>query len=79
MKNFEGLLRSEIKKVNSYARKRDNKDSQITGYAYNRVPDELGWIRVKCEICSNDMEDREDDLFLNVFMEDRRRSFVSEC
>ena len=79
MKKFEGLLRSEIKKVNSYARRRDGKDSQITGYCYNREPDELGIVRVKCEICSNDMTEREDDVFINVFMKDRRMSFVSKC
>lgn len=34
MKKFEGLLRSEIKKVEKFAQKRDGKDSRITGYGY---------------------------------------------
>lgn len=76
-KRFEGLLRSEIKKVNAYVRKRDGRDSQITGYSYCQEPDELGFVRVRCEICSDDMNDREDDAFLYVFMKDRRMSFVS--
>lgn len=76
-KRFEGLLRSEIKKVNRFVQKRDGRDSQITGYSYCRIPDELGFVRVRCEICSNDMNDREDDAFLYVFMKDRRMSFAS--
>ncbi len=78
MKNFEGLLKSEIKKINKFAQKRDKKDSCITGYGYNSNPDELGFIEVTCEICSNGMSDREDDIIFEVFMPDRRRSFVVE-
>lgn len=78
MKTFEGLLKSEIKKINKFVQKRDNKDSRITGYGYNSTPDELGFIEVKCEICSNNMNDREEDIIFEVFMPDRRRSFVAE-
>ena len=77
-KRFEGPLISEVKKVNRFVQKRDGRDSQITGYSCNTVPDELNFIRVKCEICSNDMTEREDDAFLYVYMTDRRMSFVSE-
>lgn len=78
MKKFEGLMISEIKKINKFAQKRDKKDSCITGYGCNTVPDELGVIEVRCEICSNDMNDREADVIFEVFMPDRRRSFVAE-
>ena len=78
MKKFEGLLKSEIKKINKFAQKRDNKDSCITGYGYNSNPDELGFIEITCEICSNNMNDREEDIIFEVFMPDRRRSFVVE-
>lgn len=77
MKEFKELLKSEIKKINAYVRKRDNTDSQITGYSYSGV-DEMGFVEVKCEICSNNMNDRMDDITFMVFMPDRRRSFVSK-
>ena len=75
MKKFESLLKSEIKKINKAAQMRDNADSVITGYYYG-VVDECGTIEVTCEICSNNMETRMDDLIFIVFMDDRRRSFV---
>lgn len=77
MKKFENLLKSEIRKVEKSVQKRDGKDSRITGYSAKSTPDELGFIRVRCEICSNNMTEREDDIFLYVFMPDRRKSFVS--
>lgn len=76
MKKFEGLLRSEIKKVEKFAQKRDGKDSRLTGYYYNETPDEFGFVTVKCEICSNDMRDRERDVTIFVYIPDRRRSFI---
>ena len=75
MKKFETLLKSEIKKINKAVQKRDNTDSVITGYSYGAA-DEWGTIEVTCEICSNNMETRMDDLVFIVFMSDRRRSFV---
>lgn len=77
MKKFEGLLRGEIKKVESFAQKRDGKDSRITGYGYHETEGARDYIAVKCEICSNDMRDREHDVILYVFVPDRRKSFVS--
>lgn len=79
MKKFEGLLKGEIKKVESFAQKRDGKDSRITGYCYHETEDAMGFITVKCEICSNNMEDRERDVVLYVYVPDRRRSFVSKA
>lgn len=77
MKTFEGLKPSEIKKVERFAQKRDGKDSRLTGYGYSRIPDPLGFIKVKCEICSNNMQDREEDVILYVFMPDRRKSCIN--
>ncbi len=75
MKKFESLLKSEIKKINKAAQMRDNTDSVITGYYYG-APDEWGILTVTCEICSNNMETRMDDLTFIVLLNDRRRSFV---
>lgn len=76
MKKFEGLLRSEIKKVEKFAQKRDGKDSRLTGYGYHETEGAMGFIAVKCEICSNDMRDRERDVTIFVYVPDRRRSFI---
>ena len=76
MKKFETLLKSEIKKIEKFAQQRDGKDSRVTGYGCNTTPDEWGFIRVVCEICSNNMRDREDDVVFYVYMPDRRRSCV---
>lgn len=59
MKKFDGLLKSEIKRVEKFAQKRDGKDSRLTGYGYHETEGTIGFITVKCEICSNDMRDRE--------------------
>ena len=74
-----GLLRSEIKKVEKFAQKRDGKDSRLTGYGYHETEDAMGFITVKCEICSNDMRDRERDVTIFVYVPDRRRSFICEA
>lgn len=76
VKGFDGLLRSEIKKVENFAKKRDRRDSRITGYGYHEAKDAEGFLVVKCEICSNDMKDREDDVSIFVYIPDRRRSFI---
>lgn len=75
MREFN-LLRSEIKKVERYAQKRDGKDSRVTGYFFKAALDEFGFIDVRCEICSENMSVREDDVTICVYMADRRRSFV---
>ena len=46
MKKFEGLLRSEIKKVEKFAQKRDGKDSRLTGYGYHETEGGIGFITV---------------------------------
>ena len=47
MKKFESLLKSEVKKIEKFAQKRDGKDSRVTGYSAKSTPDELGFIRVE--------------------------------
>lgn len=79
MKKFNGLTKGEIKKVEKFAQKRDGKDSRATGASYNGTPDELGFIEVRFEICSNDMTEREDDVVMFIFVPDRRRSFISKA
>lgn len=74
-----GLLRSEIKKVEKFAQKRDGKDSRLTGYDYHETEDAMEFITVKREICSNDMRDRERDVTIFVYIPDRRRSFICEA
>lgn len=76
MKKFDGLLKSEIKKVEKFAQKRDGKDSRLTGYGYHETEGASSYITVKCEICSNDMRDRERDVVVFVYVPDRRRSFI---
>lgn len=79
MKKFDGLLKSEIKKVEKFAQKRDGKDSRLTGYGYHETKGAIGFITVECEICSNDMRDRERDVTIFVYAPDRRKSFVSKA
>ena len=78
MKNFDGLMNGELAKVERFAQKRDGTDSRVTGYSYKVTPDECRFVTVTCEICSHDMEQREDDVVLCVFMPDRRRSFIAK-
>lgn len=78
MKSFENILPSEIKKVERFAQKRDGKDSRVTGYSSSACVDDQGLVKVRCEICSNNMTQREDDVVMFVFLPDRRRSFVSK-
>ena len=77
MKKFDGLLRGEIKKVESFAKKRDGRDSRITGYGYHEAKGADGFLVVKCEICSNDMRDREDDV--SIFFTSRTGDDLSSA
>lgn len=79
MKSFENLLRSEVRRVERFAQRRDGKDSRLTGYSSSTCVDDMGFVKVRCEICSNDMTNREDDVVMYVFLPDRRRSFISNA
>lgn len=73
---FNGLLKSEIKKVEKCANDfLDCNDCKVTGYSYGGI-DELGFVSVTCEICHNYDTRSDCDINLNVFMPDRRRSFA---
>lgn len=80
MKEFKGLLKSEIKKAETAANKFfGTTNAKVTAYSAKRCMYEpiIGdWYEVKCEICF-DYENRADyDVVINVFMLDRRRSFA---
>ena len=73
------LLKSEIRKAVKKANELNNcNDCTVTGYSYKAVPDELNFIQVTCEICHN-YETRADyDVTIEVYLEDRRRSWAHE-
>lgn len=75
MAEFKGLLKSDIKRINSFVAKRDKTDSQICKYSY-RYSEKFPVVIVTCEIYSNNMETRMDDLIYIVTMCDRRCSLV---
>ncbi len=78
MKEFDTLLKSEKMKAERFANTALNvNDCKITGYSTNGRVDELGFVKVICEICHNYEERADIDVQLNVFMPDRRRSFAS--
>lgn len=70
------VLPSEIKKAESIATKRNGRKTQVTGWASDVKVNEDGFCEVRFEMCSNNMEDREDDVYMCVCVFDRRRSFV---
>lgn len=75
MKEFKGFLKSDIKRINSFVAKRDKTDSKIGKYSY-RYSDKFPIVIVTCEIYSNNMKTRMDDLIYIVAMRDRRCSFI---
>lgn len=70
------ILTSEIKKAESRATKENGKKTQVTGWFWDGTVDEDGFCHVKFEMCSNNMEDREKDVYMCICVFDRRRSFV---
>lgn len=80
MKEFKGLLKSEIKKAETAANKFfGTTNAKVTAYFVGERHEYIvrgDWCEVKCEICF-DYENRADyDVVINVFMPDRRRSFA---
>jgi len=72
MRKFEGLLKSEIKKIEKTT------GGKCTGYYTNNLIDSIGFLSVECEIMNNDMTERLEDINLNVCLNDRRMSFTSK-
>ena len=83
MKTFDGLLKSEIKKVEKAINKATGfSDCRITGYyseekkPFDFDPD-CTWVDVTCEICRNYEDVVEGyEVILCIPMFDRRKSFV---
>ena len=81
MKDFS-LKISEIKKVVSYATKKNGVPCELTGYSYSG-PDSLGWMNVRCEVCTVEQPgkrfERVPDGEVCCMMADRRHSFVRDA
>ena len=78
-RTFEGLLLSEIKKAEVAANKKLHvEDCKVTGYSYNEgeLPNATGFLTVRCEICHNYEVRANVDVQVEVYLEDRRRSFA---
>lgn len=76
MKEFKGLLRSEIKKAETVANKFFGRnDCKVTGYGYGTA-DEWGNVTVTCEICFGYEVRANYDVSVFVIGMDRRRSFA---
>lgn len=79
MKEFKELTRSEIKKAIKKANELNNcNDCTVTGYSYNTIPDDMNFILVTCEICHNYETRADKDVQIEVFMDDRRRSWAHQ-
>lgn len=78
MKQFNDILKSEIAKAERFATKNNGKKTQMTGWFSDSVIDEFGFVTVHCEMCSENMSVREEDVVLHVFMPDRRRSYAGK-
>lgn len=70
--------RGEIRKAERLACKLTGKmDCRVTGYYTEGANGDFQTFQ--CEICSNDMEDREDDIYIEAYLPDRRRSYAHAC
>lgn len=76
MKEFNGLLKSEIKKAEAAANKfYGRKDCKVTSCGWGEV-DGLGNVTVSCEICFGYEEPADHSVIVSVIGMDRRRSFA---
>lgn len=71
------LTRSELKKARRFAEKRDGAPRIISGYFTDMTIDETEFQTFKMEILDQD-GNREEDVQLNVFLPDRRKSYASD-
>lgn len=72
------MLPSEIKKAEAFARKITGKaDCRVGGYFVSRKDGDT-IATFECEILSNGYEDREQDVIIEAFLPDRRRSWAHE-
>lgn len=82
MKEFKGLLKSEVKKAERLANKLTGfKDCRVTAYSsevthpFDFDP-ESTWIQCICEICRDYEEPIDFSVNLSIPMRDRRKSFA---
>lgn len=75
MKEFN-LMKSEIKKAERFAAKKSNEPCFLAAWSYSGV-DDLGWADVLCEMDSTESGEYVSTVHLCVYMNDRRRSYVS--
>ena len=67
--------RGGIRKAERLACKLTGKmDCRVTGYYTEGANGDFQTFQ--CEICSNDMEDHEDDIYIEAYLPDRRRSYA---
>ena len=77
IKKFNGFTKSEMKKIESYANKKNHvSNCTITGYGYYESNDQFQV--VTCEICKGIDGERVDDVEFTVCLFDRRRSFIND-
>ena len=70
------MMTSEIKKAESLARKlTGKKDCKVGGY-FVSYKEGNSIATFECEILSNGYEDREQDIIVEAFIADRRRSWA---
>lgn len=78
MKQFENLLKSEIKKAEALANKAlGTNDCKVTGWGGKVVADDMGFVKIKCEICHNYEERADIDIVLHIPLWDRRKTWAS--
>lgn len=70
------MKRSEIKKAESLARKLTGKKDCTVGGYFTRYIEGADILTFECEILSNNCEDREQDVIVEAFLPDRRRSWA---
>ncbi len=70
------LLRSEIRKAESFASKRAGKPVVMTGWFTENCVSDFNTVWFLCEMFSKDTQERVEDVILVVWLDDRRRSYV---
>lgn len=76
MKNFDTLLKSELKKVQRYVMKRDSVKAVVSAWWTEEKDEFTEFYMIGCEIMTEDYSERLEDVYINCFMLDRRKSFV---
>lgn len=76
-KRFEGLKRSEIKKAERLANRVNHcNDCRVSGYSAQIDPEFENMYTIQCEICHNYEDRANHDVYLQIPMWDRRRTWA---